>query len=263
MAREKKDRTEKTQKRPVLQIGWRRWVAVAVTVLAFASMAWAARGVARYVSADPRFRLSRERPGSLQLRGVVHTSRAKVVRVFANDFERSLYSVPLDERRRRLLAIDWVENASVARVWPDRLVVTIHERQPVAFVRNRGTVLLIDRHGVLLEPPAQAPFKFPILAGVSDTQTEAERGQRARAMLELLQELGKHAADVSEVNAADLENLKVIAKADQGAEELLMGDSNFLTRYQTFLSAYPEVKKRPRKGRVLDLRLDGRVLERE
>ena len=69
--------------------------------------------------------------------GLTYASRAKVQRVFAGDFDRSIFSVPLAERRRRLLAIDWVEDASVSRVWPDRLVVRIRERKPVAFVSFR------------------------------------------------------------------------------------------------------------------------------
>ena len=62
--------------------------------------------------------------------GLTYASRSKVQRVFAGDFEHSIFSVPLAERRRRLLAIDWVEDASVSRVWPDRLVVRIRERKP-------------------------------------------------------------------------------------------------------------------------------------
>ena len=38
-------------------------------------------------------------------------------------------AVPLDERRRRLLAIDWVEDASVSRIWPDRLAGAHHGAQ--------------------------------------------------------------------------------------------------------------------------------------
>ena len=71
-------------------------------------------------------------------RACVYASRSKVQRVFADDFDRSIFAVPLDERRRRLLAIDWVEDASVSRVWPDRLVVRIRERKPVAFVFFRS-----------------------------------------------------------------------------------------------------------------------------
>ena len=83
---------------------------------------------------DPQFTLSRDRPDALTIEGLNYASRAKVQRVFAEDFDHSVFSVPLDERRRRLLAIDWVEDASVSRIWPDRLVVRIRERQPVAFV---------------------------------------------------------------------------------------------------------------------------------
>ena len=81
-------------------------------------------------------------------------------RVFATDFDRSIFAVPLDERRRRLLAIDWVEDASVSRIWPDRLVVRIRERTPVAFVPLRSGVLLIDSHGVLLDQPPQVAVRL-------------------------------------------------------------------------------------------------------
>ncbi len=54
-----------------------------------------------------------------------YASRSKVQRIFAQDSDRSIFPFPLDERRRRLLAIDWVEDASVSRVWPDRLAVRI------------------------------------------------------------------------------------------------------------------------------------------
>src|ERR1039458_6153945 len=77
-----------------------------------------------YVTADPQFTLSRERKDSLTIQGLVHASRSKVFRVFAPDFGRSIFSVPLSDRRLRLIKdIDWVEDAVVSRVWPDRLDV--------------------------------------------------------------------------------------------------------------------------------------------
>jgi cell division protein FtsQ len=261
MAREKKG--TKTQKIAAPRLmSWRRWAGVAMTLLAFASMALAARSVAQYVSSDPRFTLSRERPGSLQLRGLVHTSRAKVARVFATDFEHSLSEVPLDERRRRLLAIDWVEDATVSRIWPDRLVVSILERKPVAFVANRSS-LLVDRYGVLLEQPPQARFGFPVISGVTETQTEGQRAKRVAAMLDFLRELGGYSKDVSEVNVGEPNNLRVIARAGNTAVELIMGDTNFLSRYQTFVRSFPETHERSPGARVFDLRLDGRLLERK
>ena len=116
--------------------------------------------VSQYAMADAQFILSHERRDAITILGLPYASRWKVQRVFAADFDRSIFSVPLAERRRRLLAIDWVEDASVSRVWPDRLVVRIRERRPVAFVSFRSGPLLIDAQGVLLEQPPQARFPF-------------------------------------------------------------------------------------------------------
>jgi cell division protein FtsQ len=119
-----------------------------------------------------------------------YASRAKIQRVFATDFGRSVFSIPVAERRRRLLAIDWVEDASVSRVWPDRLVVRIRERTPVAFVSFRSGVLLIDWYGVLLDPPPQARFTFPVLSGVREDSTESQRREQVDALFRLQHELG-------------------------------------------------------------------------
>ena len=119
---------------------------------------------------------------------------------------RSIFAVPLDERRRRLLAVDWVEDAAVSRVWPNRLLVRITERQPVAFVslplhRSSGSAarfLLVDAQGVLLDPPLRAQFAFPVMTGLSDDQTDAERRVRVRAMQALMDDLGPASQNVSE-----------------------------------------------------------------
>ena len=104
-------------------------MALAGAVLLFRRR-WPAAALWRFVLADPQFTLSRDRAGALTIEGLHYASRFKVQRVFAADFGRSVFSLPLDERRRRLLGIDWVEDASVSRIWPDRLVVRIRERTP-------------------------------------------------------------------------------------------------------------------------------------
>ena len=250
-------------KAPKAGIGWRRWLGIAAVAAACVSTAMGARRMVRYVSTDPRFTLSASRPGAVEFQGLKYGSRARVERVFASDFGRSVYSIPLGERRRRLLAIDWIEDATVSRVWPDRLVVRVRERKPVAFVYSRSGVLLIDRLGVLLDPPPSAPFSFPVIKGVDETQTDAQRARRVNLTLDLLRDLGDHAKDVSEVNAADPDNLRVIAQAGGRAVELIMGDTNFAARYLTFLSHYPEMRKRSPEAKSFDLRLGDRIPAKE
>jgi cell division protein FtsQ len=237
-------------------------VLVALGILCVSS-GMAALRVRRYVITDAQFMLSHERPDSLSIQGVVHTPRGKVERVFAEDFDRSVFSVPLAERRRRLLAIDWVGDATISRVWPDRLVVRVRERTPVAFVVMRGTTLLVDSHGVLLDPPLQASFAFPVLRGLVEDESEAQRRERVRLMLRVQADMGYLAKDISEVNVADPDNVRVTAQVEGRAVELILGDTRFGRRYQNFASSYPEIHRRSPEAKSFDLRLDDRITVRE
>jgi cell division protein FtsQ len=239
------------------------WAGIVLAGAVCVSTAMAALKVRQFALADPQFKLLRDKPDALTINGLRHASRAKVQRVFSADFGHSIFAVPIEERRRRLLAIDWVEDASVLRIWPDRLSVQIRERRPVAFVFLRSGVLLIDSQGVLLDPPPQAQFTFPVLSGVREDEADEQRHDRVRAMLRVQEDLGYLAKDISEVNVADVENIRIVAQVEQRALELMIGDANFARRFQNFLNHYPEIRKRSPDVRTFDLRLDDRITAKE
>src|ERR1035441_6112618 len=159
---------------------WRLWLTVFAWCAIFVSSAVAARHAHRYVLRDPQFMLSSEDRNALTLQGVTYAARAKLLRVFAGDYGRSIFAVPLDERRRRLLAVDWVEDAAVSRIWPNRLLVRITERQPVAFVSlplhgGSGSAARLEPAAAVLDRYATAATEF---GGV-----QIERGQLVRLSL--------------------------------------------------------------------------------
>lgn len=244
-------------------IRWRLWLGAAAFLVVAASTALAAAKVREHILTDSAYQFSHDNREALTIQGMVYAPRSKVMRVFAGDFGRSVFSIPLDERRRRLLAIDWVEDASVARIWPDRLIVRLRERRPVAFVFFRTGVLLIDRHGVLLDQPPQAQFAYPVLSGVREDETEEQRADHVRAMLRVQEDLGYLARDVSEIDASDPDSIRIVAKAGNRAVELTMGDSNFAQRYQNFLAHFPEIEKHSPGAKSFDLRMDDRITVRE
>jgi cell division protein FtsQ len=236
---------------------WRIVFSLATLALVCVATGMAALRARRFALTDPEFRLSRDRKNALQLDGVRYASRGKILRIFTPDFERSIFSAPLEARRRELLAIDWVEDASISRIWPDRLVARIRERQPVAFVSLRTGVLLIDAQGVLLDPPAQAQFAFPVLSGVTESDSAAERHERVQ------DDMGYLMKDISEVNVSDPDSIRVVAQVDNRALELLLGDTDFARRYQNFLSHYPEIRKHSPEVKLFDLRLEDRITAKE
>ena len=249
---------------------WRIWATAFGWLAVFVSSAIAARKVEQFISTDAQFIFSTQRRGAITIDGVRNASRWGVARIFSADSGRSIYLMPLAERRRRLLAIDWVEDASVSRLWPNRILVRITERTPVAFVNvpqaekaHTSRLALIDAEGVLLEPPPSARFTFPILLGVSDQQREPERRTRVAAMQRLLEELGPLAKDVSEINAANIEDMRVVVQMDGRAMELELGDGAFAKRFQHFVNHYAEVKRRTPRATSFDLRLENSIITKE
>ncbi|MGD1071141.1 MAG: FtsQ-type POTRA domain-containing protein [Bryobacteraceae bacterium] len=239
------------------------WVRLIVWGCVFAGVAWGAREAQSYLLRDPQFDFQ-----DLQIGGTRYTNRARIQTVFVSDTGKSIFQIPVAERRRHLLAIDWVLTASVTRVWPNRIVVRVTERTPVAFARLplAGTVrhwlALIDDDGVLLSIPPKVRFRFPVLNGVTEDQTDEDRRVRVRTMEHLLSDLGPQAKDISEVNCANAQEVRVIADVDGQAVELWLGDRHFRSRYLNFVSHYGDIRKHSERAGVFDLRLDDRILAR-
>jgi cell division protein FtsQ len=253
---------------------WQFWLRAGFWAFLLVTAAAAARAVGRYAMADPHFTLDRDAGvavGSQDfiVTGLQHASRARVLHVFENDFGASIFQIPIDERRRKLLAVDWVERASVSRVWPNRLVVSIWERKPVAFVNltpegsHSSRLALIDAYGVILDRPERLDFSSPILRGVYEHQPEADRQERIRHYVRLMNELGPLAKQISEVDISEPGNLKVSLEVEKHAVDLEMGNRNFKRRLQDFLDHYAEIRKRSGRATSFDLRLDDRITTRE
>ena len=255
---------------------WRLWLRVGFCVFLLAWAMVAARAVSRLVEQDPHFVLDRDAGVAahspyFEILGLEHASRGRILEIFESDFGRNILQIPIAERRRKLLAIEWIERASVSRIWPNRLVVRVWERKPVAFVnltapgaRNQYSQLaLIDAYGVILNRPERFTFSAPIVSGLSEIQTEQQRQNLLRNYLRLMEELGTLAKRVSEVDVSEPHNLQMTVKLEGRAINLAMGARNFQRRFQDFLDHYPEIHRKSRSSTSFDLRLDDRITTSE
>lgn len=222
----------------------------------------------RFVIRDPRFMLPTpeygvESPG-LKLAGMRYASRLQILHVFSDDFGRSLYLVPLKRRREQLRAIDWIKDASISRIWPNRLMVQVEERQPVAFLPMASSdhfsrFGLIDADGFVLETPPKSNFKLPVVTGIGTDEAQPIRREKVHRLMYLMTDIGGLSDHVSEVDVSDRDNLKVTAAAEGHAVVLLLGNHNFAQRLQNFISHYPEIVRRLPDAHRLDMRLEDRI----
>jgi cell division protein FtsQ len=240
-----------------------------VTIVAIAVFLGIAR-IEQFLITDQRFKLAVPPDGAntsdtFQMDGLFHTSEQQVFNVFARDFGRSIYLCPIAERRRHMLAIDWVKDATVSRIWPNRLHIRIVERTPVAYAQiptENGTtqIRLIDADGVLLNPEKVAEVNFAVLAGIPRTDTEAERRERVKRFLQLRSEVGPLLEKISEIDVADIENVKVALQYGNEALTLYLGNQKFKQRLQMFFDYYPSIQARLKGARILDLRLSTHIV---
>ena len=257
---------------PLGQIRWVRFTVWLIAgILLMIAVLLFLHAVENFLIKDSRFRLAESdefagRSPDLKVEGIQYASTSQIRHVFAEDFGRSLYWVPLEKRRQDLLAIDWVADATVSKVWPNTLKVSIRERVPVAFVHltpnkrdGASRLALIDDAGHILRPRVAAQFTLPVVSGVSETESAENRRARVRRVLNMLKEVGPLASQITEINVADPNNLVVSEHVDAGVVNLMLGDDNFSERLQSFRSNYAEIKQKRPDVKTLDLRVDGMI----
>ena len=114
--------------------------ALALVALAGAALAWAAR--------RPQFQFTDVRlEGDLQ-RNSVTTVRANAMPHLAGNF----FTMDLAHTRAAFEQVPWVRHAVVRRVWPDKLVVSLEEHQPVALWQgDENSDQMVNSHGEVFE----------------------------------------------------------------------------------------------------------------
>ncbi len=88
-------------------------------------------------------------------------SETELREVVSGHLEGGLLGVDVAALRRAVEALAWVDTATVRRVWPDTVRITIREQQPVA---RWGEVALMNANGRVFQPQT-LPDGLPSLTG--------------------------------------------------------------------------------------------------
>lgn len=248
------------------QTTWGRVLLGLSCLLALAALAAATFGVRHFLRTDPQFRI--DSASSIQTMGNSQLTRADLLSVFGSDIGRNIFFVPLDQRRAELEEIPWVEHATVMRILPNQLRVSIVERTPVAFARAGDKISLIDADGVFLDMPATLMaarhFNFPVITGIDPDlalSLRTARMQLYRRFIAALDQAGDHVSQqISEVDLSDPEDVRATLPA--GGHELLLhfGDDNFLSRYRSYVTHVREWQQQYPTLASIDLRYDDQVV---
>jgi cell division protein FtsQ len=172
-----------------MELAARACVALVLLALAGTTLAWVAQ--------RPAFEFRR-----IEVRGAAgelqHVSAAAVRAAVVGRLAGNFFTMRLDDARRVFETVPWVAGASVRRVWPDRLVVTLTEHRALG-VWSDGR-LLSDAGQLFVANVAEAEIYGPL---VEFDGPAALAPEAARRFYEFAAALAPLALDVAAVEASE------------------------------------------------------------
>lgn len=100
-------------------------------------------------------------------------SALQIEEAIGNELDQGFLSANLSLIQKSIVALPWIDHASVTRRWPDTLQVTVTEQVPAAIWGERG--LLNTRGELFVNSARHVPAELPRLSGPSDRSAEVAR----------------------------------------------------------------------------------------
>jgi cell division protein FtsQ len=97
----------------------------------------------------------------------------QIEEAISDELDNGFVSADLDVVQQRLVALPWIDQATVARRWPNRLYITVTEQVPAAVWGERG--LLNVRGELFVSSAHHVPAELPRLSGPEDRSADVAR----------------------------------------------------------------------------------------
>jgi cell division protein FtsQ len=100
------------------------------------------------------------------LRGAHETETADILAVVGPVVGQSMLKVSVEEIRQKVEQLGWVRAASVSRLYPDTVHISIREREPAAVWQENSELNLIDETGAVIRAVGAYEYaNLPLIVG--------------------------------------------------------------------------------------------------
>jgi len=208
--------------------------------------------VYHYFHTDPRFNLRQ-----VSVQGTKLVAEEEVMsRIQLNtQSNTNIFAVDMDEVRAHVEQIPWVRYATVQRVLPDQIVITIVERKEAGLARIDGQISAFDVDAAILERDDSSTTPFPILSGLRLNDSEGNLKKIAmytRAMSEL------SGAGLSEIIVDQNNDVSVVRDEDPIIVNL--GVDDFQVRWNNYMKLKNRITAEYKDAVRVDLRFRNKVI---
>ncbi len=148
----------------------------------------------------------------IEIRGTNRVPREEVEKIVRVESEKNgVWNADLQKIREEIEKSNLVKTATVSRILPDGIRVTITERKPSAIARIEGGDFWVDEEGVVLvlagKDEARPPFFIQGWNREKSENAREENKERVKIYLEMLKEWQEYEL-AKRVESVDLTNIK-------------------------------------------------------
>lgn len=166
----------------------------------------------------------------------------------------------------RLLRLAWIQTVRVQKVPSLDLKVTLVEREPIAFLKTKDDLFLMDGEQIVLPiPKKRRSFNLPIITNQNLYQISSGKlptnpsVQKAIELITLLKQQNLLPLEnISEIIITDPLNIELITIKNQ--VRIQLGKDNFKQKLKNLYYTMPELKQLKKKIQSLDLRYKNKVI---
>ncbi|BDA85582.1 cell division protein FtsQ [Aureimonas sp. SA4125] len=189
----------------------------------------------------------------IDVSGNSETSEIDVLQALWQTGAQSLPSLDPDAARQTLEGMPWIEKASVAKTYPDRVAITLTERKPFALWQKGRELFVVDRDGREIVPYVVGRFSgLPFVVGTGAALHGAEFVEAMEVLPELRARVKAYIRVGDRRWDLRLENGMTVRLPEEGAIEAA-ADVSRMDRELGLLS---------RDILVVDMRIEDRVVVR-
>ena len=207
--------------------------------------------VVDYLHTSPRFDVKK-----VAVAGLKRVDETQVLAQADLPGRSNVFDIDLEGVRERVEGLKWVRYATVQRVLPDTIAISVVEREPAGLARIRGAILQFDIEAELLAQDRGAGVNFPILDGLKTNDPEGNR-KKVGLYLRIMEDLHGQ-SELSEVHINERDEVSVVSLS----EPLLvnLGAEDFRARWGYYLQLRAKIQKEYPDVVQVDLRFKDQAI---
>ena len=214
----------------------------------------------RAIASTTFFRLK-----NIEVSSAKRLTREEVLALAGVEIGQDMARMNLKHMGEQLGQNPWVETVRIHRYFPDRLSITIAEREPMALV-NMGFIYYLDRKGTVFKVLNQGDrLDYPVVTGFSEEDMNSNPAGTREALkttcelLRILREKGAFIlADVSEIHYDKGYGFTLFTAS--GALPVKIGSGDFAAKVDRFAHIYRELMAQRSSLQYIDLDYNDKIV---